>query len=155
MDIFYSKISRGEHYLQIFNSRLDNLLASSSLFLLAYYSLFSFKQTNNLLISFPVLLIVQTSIIQFISVLNAVFGFKLRKIGFEGLKRDVFNFEPICVLQGTVLRAVLFPLVLNLIWAFTVIDFNRGEWYVAVIVGVGSIVVGAGGVAAGLLWKTE
>ncbi|CAL6027682.1 Conserved_hypothetical protein [Hexamita inflata] len=153
MDNFYSKISRGEHYLQISSSRLDNLLVSSSLFLLAYYSLFHFKQTNNLLlVSFPVLLIVQTSIIQFVSVLNAVFGFKLRKIGLKG---TVFNFEPICVLQGTVLRAVLFPLVLNLVWAFTVIDFSQGEWYVAVIVGVGSMVVGVGGVAAGLLWKTE
>ncbi|CAL6056640.1 Conserved_hypothetical protein [Hexamita inflata] len=155
MDQFYSKMSRGQHYLQIANSRLDNLFLSSSLFLLAYFSLFSFKLANNLFIAFPVLLIVQTSIIQFISVLNAVFGFKLKKIGFDGLKNEVFNFEPFCVLQGTILRALIFPLVLNLIWAFSMIDFSKGEWYVVVTVGVGSVVMGAGGVIAGLLWKVE
>ncbi|CAL6064420.1 Conserved_hypothetical protein [Hexamita inflata] len=155
MDQFYSKMSRGQHYLQIASSRLDNLLLSSSLFLVAYFSLFCFKLANNLFqVSFPVLLIVQTSIIQFISVLNAVFGFKLKKIGFDGLKNEVFNFEPFCVLQGTILRALIFPLVLNLIWAFSLIDFSKGEWYV-VAVGVGSVVMGAGGVVAGLLWKVE
>eukprot|EP00703_Trepomonas_sp_PC1_P002134 JAP94472.1 Transmembrane domain-containing protein [Trepomonas sp. PC1] len=142
-------IERSQHYEVIALSRLDNLILSTSLFILGYFSLFSLSITQKMpqLIdyTFYITMMIITYLTQVTCISNSIIAFKLKKLGFSQFKQleiKLFNDQPNIILSTVFIRALLLPILINLMWSFIAIDFQIGSSALLISLSLtGSIVI--------------
>lgn len=140
-------------------ARLDNLLSSNALFILAYFGLTnSFLQnalTGYIRYSIPIALIVIIGTSLFNAIVISVTTYFTRKRANQCLRRLEISTppEPLTIFLATMsIRSVVIPICLGLIWDFILLDFHGGKvYYVIIFTIVTYVIAGLLGVAYAVL----
>ncbi|ESU41051.1 Hypothetical protein GSB_10425 [Giardia duodenalis] len=135
-------------------ARLDNLLSSNALFILAYFGLTnSFLQntlTGYIKYSIPIALIVIIGVSLFNAVVISITTYFTRKRTNQCLRRLEIPTppEPLTIFLATMsIRSVVIPICLGLIWDFILLDFHGGKvYYIITFTVIAYVVAGLFGV---------
>ena len=135
-------------------ARLDNLLSSNALFILAYFGLTnSFLQntlTGYIKYSIPIALIVIIGVSLFNAVVISITPYFTRQRTNQYLRRLEIPTppEPLTIFLATMsIRSVVIPICLGLIWDFILLDFHGGKvYYIITFTVIAYVVAGLFGV---------
>eukprot|EP00768_Dysnectes_brevis_P007664 gnl/Dysnectes_brevis/6551_a10255_362.p1 GENE.gnl/Dysnectes_brevis/6551_a10255_362~~gnl/Dysnectes_brevis/6551_a10255_362.p1 ORF type:complete len:201 (+),score=22.75 gnl/Dysnectes_brevis/6551_a10255_362:90-692(+) len=131
-------IARAENQELLIVSRVDNLLNATALFLLGYYgfqSLFASSSAAEFIRwAVPILLVIIAGTTLFTTVVHALMAFLIRTEANSTLKEQdtVLPNMRIIILSTSLVRAISYPVILMLLWAFVMVDFQLAEVYYTV-----------------------
>lgn len=131
------KIGRAEHNEILILNRIDGLVSSNALYVLAYTGLINqFREggaARYILYSFPVIMMVFALFTLYSSVVDSILTLAMRRrIRAEALDPEArYLVSPRWVpLYTTLLRSTAFPALLILLWAFLLVGLRGGPIYV-------------------------
>ncbi|TNJ27351.1 hypothetical protein GMRT_13860 [Giardia muris] len=129
-------LERLEHEESIVIGRLNNLLSSNALFILAYFGLttqfLEDKLKGFIRYTIPITLIIIIGVSLFNAVALSIIAFYTRRRMYEYLQSRELPTppEPFTIfLSSMFLRSIVIPVCLGLIWDFILLDFQGGEIY--------------------------
>lgn len=136
-------IDKVEHEDSLISARIDNIINSSALFTIAYIGLTSSSIVNTspgyIRITMPIIMILISCVTQCQCLTSAVVIYTIRKRALRVLRRDKILHLPmtsILLLNQAILRAIVYPTCITLMWAFMLLDFTGGKpSYVIPVVG--------------------
>lgn len=110
-------IERGQHYEVLCISVLDNMVLTTSIFLLGYFDLHDREIISGrlriLLYAFPIISLCHVCVVSMVSMVNAIRAFRYKQFGIMLLRKSgisVFDSHPHILTSTVFYRALIVPI---------------------------------------------